>query len=239
MKQIIDEAIATIKSIAVREPCKGIIYSAANANGDLGTSIFHVGNDVKEYIVSGLKRTGHVGSATPPLAWPPIHSPPSIVLGQHHGQDAVGHRWVRRMHHEITVVIVDDGDPAEVMLAVGVEAPQRRRPTLGGGLAQNPPLSKGRNLPSWRVAVVSVSATLARGAGACPRGPRAGVYRRREADRVSKACWGRPSSWRASRPCGLMQGPRLGAGRWLQTRRRPSNDLTAKNKQSRYHENHY
>ena len=34
----------------------GIIYSAANANGDLGTSIFHVGNDVKEYIVSGLKR---------------------------------------------------------------------------------------------------------------------------------------------------------------------------------------
>jgi hypothetical protein len=31
------------------------IYSAANANGDLGTSIFHVGNDVKEYIVSRLK----------------------------------------------------------------------------------------------------------------------------------------------------------------------------------------
>ena len=56
VKQITDEAIATIKSIAVREPCKGIIYSAANANGDPGTSIFHVGNDVKEYIVSGLKR---------------------------------------------------------------------------------------------------------------------------------------------------------------------------------------
>jgi hypothetical protein len=39
-----------------------------------------------------------------------------------------------------------------------------------------------------------------------------GIYRRREADMVSKACWGRPSSWQASRPRGLMQGPRLGAG---------------------------
>lgn len=55
VKQIIDEAIATIKSIAVREPYKRIIYSAANPNGDLGTSIFHVGNDVNEYIVSRLK----------------------------------------------------------------------------------------------------------------------------------------------------------------------------------------
>ena len=100
--------------------------------------------------------------------------------------------------------------------------PEPFRPTLGGGLA-----------------VESVSAMLARGPGACPQGPRAGVYRRRGADRVSTACWGRPSSWRASRPCGLMQGPRLGAGRWRQTCHRPSDDLTAKNKQSRYHENHY
>jgi hypothetical protein len=77
-------------------------------------------------------------------------------------------------------------------------------------------------VPSWRVAVESISATPARGPGACPHGPRVGVYRRREADRVSKACWGRPSSWRASRPRGSMQGPRLSAGRRLQTCRRPS-----------------
>jgi hypothetical protein len=92
---------------------------------------------------------------------------------------------------------------------------------------------KGRPVPSWRVAVESISATLAHGPGACPHGPRVGVYRRREADRVSKACWGRPSSWRSSRPRGLMQGPRLSAGRRLQTCRGPSDDLTAENKQRR------
>jgi hypothetical protein len=55
VKQIIDEAVATINSIAVKDRYSRIIYSAANANGDLGTSIFHVGNDVKEYIVNRLK----------------------------------------------------------------------------------------------------------------------------------------------------------------------------------------
>src|SRR6202011_3767806 len=98
---------------------------------------------------------------------------------------------------------------------------------------------KGRHLPSWRVAVESISATPACGPGACPHGPRVGVYRRREADRVSKACWGRPSSWQASRPRGSMQGPQLSAGRRLQTCRRPSEDLTAENTQHRYHEKDY
>ena len=55
IKQLIDEAIATIKSIAAREHCSRIIYSAANANGDLGTSIFRVGDSVKKYIGSRLK----------------------------------------------------------------------------------------------------------------------------------------------------------------------------------------
>jgi hypothetical protein len=55
VKEIIDEAIATIKSIALKEHYNRIIYSAANANGDLGTSIFHVGDDVKQYIVNRLK----------------------------------------------------------------------------------------------------------------------------------------------------------------------------------------
>jgi hypothetical protein len=65
----VDEAIATIKSIAVRKPYKRIIYSAANPNGDLGTSIFHVGNDVKEYIVSRLKSLDTLDQRHP-LAWP-------------------------------------------------------------------------------------------------------------------------------------------------------------------------
>jgi len=55
VKEIIDEAMASIKSIALKERYERIIYSAANANGDLGTSIFHVGDDVKQYIVSRLK----------------------------------------------------------------------------------------------------------------------------------------------------------------------------------------
>lgn len=54
-KQIIDEAIATIKSIAVKEGYERIIYSAANANGDLGTAIFHVADEVKKYIVGQLR----------------------------------------------------------------------------------------------------------------------------------------------------------------------------------------
>ncbi len=55
VKQIIDEAIATIKSIAVKEGYNRIIYSAKSINGDLGTAIFHVGDDVKNYIVDRLK----------------------------------------------------------------------------------------------------------------------------------------------------------------------------------------
>lgn len=55
VKEIIDEAIATIKRIALKERYNRIIYSAANATGDLGTSIFHVGDNVKEYIVNQLK----------------------------------------------------------------------------------------------------------------------------------------------------------------------------------------
>jgi hypothetical protein len=33
-----------------------VIYSAADSSGDLGTGIFSVGDDVRAYIVDGLRR---------------------------------------------------------------------------------------------------------------------------------------------------------------------------------------
>jgi hypothetical protein len=55
VKHIIDDAIAAIKRIAAKEGYKRVFYSAANANGELGTGIFQVGADVKSYIVNSLK----------------------------------------------------------------------------------------------------------------------------------------------------------------------------------------
>jgi hypothetical protein len=55
VKHIIDDAIAAIKRIAAKEGYTRIFYSAANANGELGTGIFQVGADVKSYIVNSLK----------------------------------------------------------------------------------------------------------------------------------------------------------------------------------------
>ena len=56
VKHIIDEAIATIKRIATKEGYTCIFYSAANEGGELGTGIFRVGDDVKKYIVTELRK---------------------------------------------------------------------------------------------------------------------------------------------------------------------------------------
>jgi hypothetical protein len=117
------------------------------------------------------------------------------------------------------------------------------RPTLDGGLAQNGAYIRacGKG-DTCRLGELRLSTFQQRS-----RAGRALVRTARvlvsigagQADRVSKGVLGRPSSWRASRSRGLMQGPRLGDGPGFQTCRRPCDDLTAKNNQRRYHENDY
>jgi hypothetical protein len=53
--QIIDEAVENIVGIVNREKYRRVFYSAADESGNLGTSIFHPGDDVKRYIVQRLK----------------------------------------------------------------------------------------------------------------------------------------------------------------------------------------
>ncbi len=56
VREIIDEAIEGIRRLVAQEGYSRIFYSAANANGELGTGIFQVGEDVKAYIVDKLKQ---------------------------------------------------------------------------------------------------------------------------------------------------------------------------------------
>jgi hypothetical protein len=55
VKAIIDDAIKRVKDIVATQGYSRVFYSAANANGELGTGIFHVGEAVKSYIVRQLK----------------------------------------------------------------------------------------------------------------------------------------------------------------------------------------
>jgi hypothetical protein len=55
VKRILDEAIDNVHHIASKENYRRIFYNAANASGDLGTHIFPVGEEVKQYIVTKLK----------------------------------------------------------------------------------------------------------------------------------------------------------------------------------------
>jgi hypothetical protein len=57
IQAIIDQAVATVGDIAVANNYSRIFYSA-DANGNLGTGIFVVGDDVKAYIVTSLKALG-------------------------------------------------------------------------------------------------------------------------------------------------------------------------------------
>ena len=54
VKQIVDEAIAAIRDIVLKNGYNQIFYSA-NAEGKLGTHIFAPGDDVKTYILQQLK----------------------------------------------------------------------------------------------------------------------------------------------------------------------------------------
>lgn len=63
VKQVIDDAIATIRHIVGTGRYQRVFYSAANAVGDLGTGIFDVSSDVKTYIVAEIKKLGEGASA--------------------------------------------------------------------------------------------------------------------------------------------------------------------------------
>jgi hypothetical protein len=52
----IDEALEVIAELLATSVYQRVVYSAANDEGDLGTGIFEVADDVKRYIVSGLRR---------------------------------------------------------------------------------------------------------------------------------------------------------------------------------------
>ena len=53
---MIDDALQAIRDLVATGRYGRIIYSAENAAGDLGTGIFQVSDDVKRYIVEGLRR---------------------------------------------------------------------------------------------------------------------------------------------------------------------------------------
>lgn len=55
VKQTIDDAIAAIQKLVATGRYQRVIYSAANASGTLGTGIFDVGGDAKQYIVAQLR----------------------------------------------------------------------------------------------------------------------------------------------------------------------------------------
>lgn len=58
VRRVIDEAIAHIRSLVARHRYRRVFYSAADARGALGTGIFAVGEDVKEYVVTRLRGLG-------------------------------------------------------------------------------------------------------------------------------------------------------------------------------------
>ena len=56
VRQAIDDALEMIAELLASGAYERVVYSAANDEGDLGTGIFEVADDVKRYIVSGLRR---------------------------------------------------------------------------------------------------------------------------------------------------------------------------------------
>lgn len=56
VRQVIDEAIAAIRQLLGTGRYQRVFYSAANEAGDLGTGIFDVGNEVKNYITAEIRK---------------------------------------------------------------------------------------------------------------------------------------------------------------------------------------
>jgi len=55
-RQVIDDAVAVVRRLVTSRGYRRVIYSSADESGRLGTGIFDVGNDVKDYIVEQLRR---------------------------------------------------------------------------------------------------------------------------------------------------------------------------------------
>lgn len=55
VRAVIDRAIANIRGLIASGRYSRVIYSAADASGQLGTGIFKVATDVKQYIVEQLQ----------------------------------------------------------------------------------------------------------------------------------------------------------------------------------------
>ena len=55
VQQMVDDAIAAIRSVVAEHGYKRIYYSAANRQGDLGSGIFQIDSAVKAYIVSQIR----------------------------------------------------------------------------------------------------------------------------------------------------------------------------------------
>jgi hypothetical protein len=58
VKAVIDEAIGIVERRLATGHYKRVIYSAANAQGDLGTGVYSPAEEVKRYIVSELRKLG-------------------------------------------------------------------------------------------------------------------------------------------------------------------------------------
>ena len=54
-REAIDDALQVIADLLATGAYRRVVYSAANDDGDLGTGIFEVGDDVKRHIVNGLR----------------------------------------------------------------------------------------------------------------------------------------------------------------------------------------
>ena len=52
---MIDDALSVVRDLIATGNFERIIYSASDESGNLGTGIFNVATDVKQYIVSQLK----------------------------------------------------------------------------------------------------------------------------------------------------------------------------------------
>jgi hypothetical protein len=61
VRQAIDDALGMIAELLARGAYERVVYSAANDEGDLGTGIFEVADDVKRYIVGGLRTLAPAG----------------------------------------------------------------------------------------------------------------------------------------------------------------------------------
>ena len=54
-REAIDDALQLIADLLASGAYQRVVYSASNDDGDLGTGIFDVGDDVRRYIVDGLR----------------------------------------------------------------------------------------------------------------------------------------------------------------------------------------